>query len=196
MSCDCRSPRPEIVSTSRRRFIAGGAAILACAALPYAALAAADENRYTLWLRRFDTGEDIIAPFTLDGSSLYFEGYKKLCAALRDKHVASYRGFVKMPLATIEALWSVQQYLVKTKGDWRPIVVHSGYRTPETNAATEGAAWNSLHMYGKAVDFHVPGVDLGELADVCQACPSVGGVGYYPAGWVHLDTGPKRSWTG
>jgi uncharacterized protein YcbK (DUF882 family) len=98
-------------------------------------------------------------------------------------------------MGTSRPLWGVQQALF-AQGVRAPIVVHSGYRTPETNAVTEGAAYNSLHMYGRAVDFDVPGVATSDLADLCWSCPRSGGVGYYGGGWVHLDTGPHRYWTG
>jgi uncharacterized protein YcbK (DUF882 family) len=152
-------------------------------------------SRWALWLERADTGEQAYAPFTLDGKTLYFEGYKQLCRVLRDEHVAIRRGWVKIPIRTVEVLWSVQQYLFRD-GVQQPLVVHSGYRTPETNANTEGAAWNSLHMYGRAVDFHVDGVDTDELAAICLACPDSGGVGAYADGHVHIDTGWKHFWTG
>jgi uncharacterized protein YcbK (DUF882 family) len=142
-----------------------------------------------------DTGEYADEPFTRDGKTLYWPGYKKLCAVLRDEHVALRYGYVQINVRIIEALWAVQQYLARD-GFYGPIVVHSGYRTPQTNAQIEGAARLSLHMWGKAVDFHVPGVAIADLAGVCEACPVSGGVGYYPEGWVHMDTGPKRSWTG
>lgn len=154
-----------------------------------------DSQDYVLWLMRADDGEEASAPFTLDGKSIYFPGYARLCAILRDDHVAVPQGYVQIPIRTIEALWAVQRYLVRGGGQ-QPIVVHSGYRTPQTNAQTEGAARESFHMYGMAVDFHVPGVTIDDLASVCYACPAGGGVGYYPDGWVHLDTGPKRYWTG
>jgi uncharacterized protein YcbK (DUF882 family) len=181
----------------RRAFIAGGLSVAASLAMPRLSLADGlpASSRWNLWLERYDTGEQAYAPFTLDGRSLYFEGYKQLCAVLRDDHVPIHRGWVKIPIKTVEVLWSVQQYLARA-GFNAPLVVHSGYRTPETNAATEGAAWNSFHMYGRAVDFHVDGVGTDELADICYSCPDGGGVGSYAGGWVHLDTGPKRTWTG
>lgn len=36
----------------------------------------------------------------------------------------------------------------------KPIIISSGYRCPELNAAVGGAA-NSAHMYGRAADFRV-----------------------------------------
>jgi uncharacterized protein YcbK (DUF882 family) len=178
----------------RRRFLLTGVSAIACFSLP-SLVQAADPNRWVLRLERLDDGEEITAPFTRDGRTLYYPGYKQLCRVLRDDHVPTYEGWVKIPIKTIEVLWDVQQYLTGA-GIKDPIVVHSGYRTAQTNANTEGAAWMSLHMFGKAVDFHVPGVSLYDLAAICRACPIAGGVGYYPEGWIHIDTGPVRSWIG
>ncbi|MDQ6779754.1 MAG: DUF882 domain-containing protein [Candidatus Eremiobacteraeota bacterium] len=200
--CHSCGPAPR---TTRRRFVSrgllfssaallGGVALLDAAALPIAAAPLAETTSpYTLWLERRQTGETVAAPFTLDGKTLYWPGYKKLCAVLRDERVAARFGYVQISVRTIEALWAVQQYLRRLRVD-APIIVHSGYRTPQTNALTEGAARYSLHMWGKAVDFHVDAVPLADLAGICLACPIRGGVGYYPDGWVHLDTGPRRYW--
>ncbi|HEV2879424.1 MAG TPA: DUF882 domain-containing protein [Candidatus Eremiobacteraceae bacterium] len=186
-------------SIGRRAFLAGGLFAISASGLPFRALAAASSaspsRQYTLFIERMDTGEYAAEPFTVDGKTLYWPGYKKLCAVLRDEHVAPRFGFVQINVRIIEALWAVQRYLVRD-GIGEPIIVHSGYRTPQTNARIEGAARLSLHMWGKAVDFHVPGVPLADLAGICEACPISGGVGYYPEGWVHMDTGPKRSWEG
>lgn len=142
-----------------------------------------------------DTGEEIADTFSLDGKSVYNRGYYRLCEALRDNHVAPARGDVYISIHLIETLWAIQQSLA-AQGIREPIVVHSGYRTPETNARTEGAASNSLHMYGMAVDFDVPGVSVDDLTNVCWSCPGAGGVGSYSGGWVHLDSGPHRFWSG
>jgi uncharacterized protein YcbK (DUF882 family) len=180
----------------RRAFLLGGLCAFGLTALPARAKTAAPTGaRYMLWLERMQTGERVAAPFTLDGKSLYVPGYAQLCAIMRDEHVSPTEGYVQISIRTIEALWAVQKYLAR-EGVFQPIVVHSGYRTPETNAHTEGAARQSLHMYGMAVDFHVPGVAIDYLAQICMACTASGGVGYYPGGWVHLDTGAKRYWSG
>jgi uncharacterized protein YcbK (DUF882 family) len=86
-----------------------------------------------------------------------------------------------------------------------PIFVTSGYRTPSTNSALSerfpGVASNSFHMYGKAIDFWIPGIDTFDIFRFLSAW-GVGGVGYYPltAGrqisWVHVDTGSHRWWVG
>ena len=173
----------------------GFSAVAAGIVFPAIRLPALAGPEYVLWLRRADNGEETFDRFSFDGKSVYKTGYYRLCEALRDNHVAPWRGDVYISIRLIELLWAVQQVLLR-QGVREPIVVHSGYRTPETNAATEGAATNSLHMYGMAVDFDVPGVGTDDLADLCWNCPGSGGVGSYDGGWVHLDAGEHRFWNG
>jgi uncharacterized protein YcbK (DUF882 family) len=57
-----------------------------------------------------------------------------------------------------------------------------------------GVAKRSLHMDGKAMDIRLVGVDTVRLRDAALAL-GIGGVGYYPdSDFVHIDTGPVRSW--
>jgi uncharacterized protein YcbK (DUF882 family) len=49
-------------------------------------------------------------------------------------------------------------------------------------------------MEGKAMDLHIEGVSLADLRDAAKGLRK-GGVGYYPHdGFVHVDTGPVRTW--
>jgi uncharacterized protein YcbK (DUF882 family) len=79
-----------------------------------------------------------------------------------------------------------------------PVHVISGYRSPKTNAMlarrSSGVAKNSYHTKGMAIDLRLPG---RPLEDVRAAARSLGGggVGFYPGPqFVHIDTGPVRSW--
>jgi uncharacterized protein YcbK (DUF882 family) len=86
----------------------------------------------------------------------------------------------------------------KTLGGEGEIHVISGYRSPEYNAIlvkrSRRAARHSLHVEGQAVDFFIPGVRLREIRRVALKL-QYGGVGYYPrADFIHLDSGPFRSW--
>ncbi len=76
----------------------------------------------------------------------------------------------------------------------KPLVILSGYRTRETNNRLEGAVPNSMHIYGRAIDFHsteVHSKDLFSLAKYLE----IGGAGFYPKkGFVHLDSGRLREW--
>jgi uncharacterized protein YcbK (DUF882 family) len=78
-----------------------------------------------------------------------------------------------------------------------PLIVLSGFRTPKTNAVLAlgdpHVAPNSFHMRGMAADICAPGVAPHELADAARTA-GAGGIGT-GATFVHLDTGPVRSWT-
>lgn len=76
--------------------------------------------------------------------------------------------------------------------------VISGFRSFATNAAlhrkSRKVASQSLHLYGKAIDIRVPGLQTRELRTLALSLAS-GGVGYYPqSDFVHVDIGRVRSW--
>jgi zinc D-Ala-D-Ala carboxypeptidase len=73
----------------------------------------------------------------------------------------------------------------------KAVVVHSGYRCPEVNAAVGGSK-TSDHMNGDACDFVCP--DFGSPLEVADAILSYGIkfdqlIREY--GWVHISFGPR-----
>jgi len=57
-----------------------------------------------------------------------------------------------------------------------------------------GAARNSLHLQGRAIDVRLADASLADLRDAATSLHG-GGVGYYPhERFVHLDTGRVRAW--
>jgi uncharacterized protein YcbK (DUF882 family) len=168
----------------------------ALAGLSPAAVRAAVPNakRRILWIRHQDDATDLVAPFCVDGRTVYLPGYRSICWLMRDRHVSASEGYVQYDIVEIEALWEVQQALV-LHGIFRPLIITSGYRSPETNAATEGAARNSMHLYAKAADMYVDGVSMQDLFDACWSRSISGGIGYYDD-HVHLDSGMRRWWVG
>ena len=92
-----------------------------------------------------------------------------------------------------------QLYALKLKtGTKSPFHVISGYRTPATNAMlrrrSNGVARRSYHTKGKAIDIRLPGYDTHRLRNAALSLRS-GGVGYYRnSNFVHVDTGPVRTW--
>lgn len=79
----------------------------------------------------------------------------------------------------------------------KPIVIQSGYRSPEYNAGLRAkgrlAAKASLHMEGMAADI-VLGPSLAARAFGEIKALDCCGVGYYHGESLHVDTGPSRYW--
>lgn len=77
-----------------------------------------------------------------------------------------------------------------------PLMVLSGYRSPEWNARVGGAP-DSFHIRGMAADVASKTLSPQQVQSVAldlQNQGRIGGVGLYP-GFTHVDWGPKRSWT-
>lgn len=103
---------------------------------------------------------------------------------------------IRIDPATLDLVWRLHEKYRVARGHVPWINVHSAYRTPETNAALriEGAAQNSFHMRGQAIDVSVQGYGIHILANFAQAVQT-GGLGiYWRSRFVHLDTGPRRFW--
>ena len=57
-------------------------------------------------------------------------------------------------------------------------------------------AKKSYHMQGRAIDVRLTGVRTADLNKAAKSLRA-GGVGFYPrSDFIHLDTGPARSWGG
>jgi uncharacterized protein YcbK (DUF882 family) len=80
------------------------------------------------------------------------------------------------------------------------IEIISGFRSSEFNnelyAAGRQVSQKSLHTQGRAIDFHIDEIKEETLRDYLQQL-KLGGVGYYgPLDFIHIDTGPYRTWGG
>lgn len=78
------------------------------------------------------------------------------------------------------------------------VLVVSGYRSPEYNAALKRrikrVAHDSLHMKGMAMDIKLPAIDKKTLGNYTRTL-ATGGVGIYrSSNFVHVDVGEVRSW--
>jgi len=76
----------------------------------------------------------------------------------------------------------------------------SGFRHPKFNLILRKkghqVARDSQHSHGNAVDFFIPHVTTADLHAWARA-QKAGGVGLYlESGFVHMDTGPVRYWSG
>lgn len=68
----------------------------------------------------------------------------------------------------------------------KPVIITSGYRTPEWNKKVNGAKY-SYHMRGMAADIRVDGMSAKELAKKLNAIvPDECGIIVYE-NWVHFD---------
>ena len=75
----------------------------------------------------------------------------------------------------------------------KPLIVRSGYRSPEHNRRVGGAK-ASKHMDGTAFDIALANHDPVAFEAAARAVGFLG-FGYYPrSGFMHIDLGPARSW--
>lgn len=79
------------------------------------------------------------------------------------------------------------------------IEIISAFRTKEFNKSLKDAGRNvaneSLHTQGRALDIHIDEIREETLRDYLLSL-QLGGVGYYgPLDFVHMDTGPVRTWS-
>ena len=80
------------------------------------------------------------------------------------------------------------------------VVIISGHRSPKYNLLLHKkgreVSNDSRHVVGTAIDFRLPGVPTDALRAWALGL-GLGGVGFYPeSGFVHIDTGPVRQWSG
>lgn len=77
----------------------------------------------------------------------------------------------------------------------RRLTVNSGYRSGAYNGSLRGAAQNSNHMYGLAMDISTSGLSDAEKQRMLIAAieNGAGGVGIYNT-FIHIDIESKRTW--
>jgi uncharacterized protein YcbK (DUF882 family) len=114
--------------------------------------------------------------------------YEELCHLMRD---VNGREAALIDPKLFETLWGTQAFLAR-------------YRTRKSNEKLieQGvpAARQSLHMEGRAADVRIANLNAEVLGGLVRSFRQ-GGVGYYyragpRGGWIHADTGLKRTWKG
>jgi hypothetical protein len=96
-------------------------------------------------------------------------------------------GELVVDYAAMDMLQKLRNFLDK------PLILTSAYRSPAHNKKVGGAK-NSYHMQGVAFDVRMENHSPHEFE---AAARKIGftGFGYYPkSGFMHIDTGPVRSW--
>jgi len=183
-------PPPHAAPLARRALLRVAAGAIGTVLIGRPAAARPNASTRFLDLHAVNTGERLRAAYAVDGR--YQSDVLAAVSRLMRDHWSG-------DLHPIDpALLDVMHLLVHRLGSTRPIQVVCGYRSPDTNrrklAAGHRVARHSFHLSGRAVDLTIPG---RSPAGVRRAALSLrlGGVGYYPrSGFVHVDTGPVRSW--
>lgn len=152
----------------------------------------ADNREHRLKIRAQRTGE-IFDDVFRSGPVMFDDALGEIDHLLRDWRRDEVR---KIDRSLIDLLSLVQEEI----GFDNPITVVSGYRSEATNRmlrrSNRAVAKNSYHVRGMAADIRLTGVSTNTVRKLALKM-AAGGVGYYPrAGFIHLDTGPVRTWRG
>lgn len=206
MSCcpDTPSDDLEWATLSRRRFLTGVAAASASLLVPgvwndlaHATTSAelavelpGDDLPRELAFHHTHTGEELNIVYWRAGSYLP-EALDAVNRFMRDFRTGD-------QVSIDPHLLDVLHTLALATGTKSSFHVISGYRSPRTNASLRkrrrGVARNSQHLRGRAIDVRLEDVDTRTLRDTAIALGR-GGVGYYKRSrFVHVDTGPIRTW--
>lgn len=183
--------------SGRRRFLAGlGGAVLAMGAIssayaaqqPAADRAPARAAARRLTLLNTHTGETFNEPILVNGRYSP-TALQRLNVLMRDHHSGAIR---RCDPQLFDLLSRIQMRI------GRPLALVSGYRSWATNewlrSRSNNVAEHSFHIRGMAADFYVEGVRPAGVARIAQAV-GAGGVGLYrSSSFIHVDTGPRRSW--
>lgn len=178
------------MTISRRLFLVSATAFLATPSIVRATPGGrVGPNR--LWVIRISNGETLDAPIRLgteDGTRRAWMLWSHFWRDVKDNDRA-----VWIDPALLHLLSDIQIGMSRHRGEEVPILLTSGYRTPERNATIRGAAPESFHVRGRAADFGGRGLRSAEVAEIARSSPRVGGLGRY-ADFTHVDTGPRRTW--
>ena len=166
---------------TRRAFLGG----LGATALPGAALAApsaSPREARRLAVQFAHTGAWFRGPYSGPGGydPQAIAEFSQVCG---DWRAGETRAFDP---ALLDQLWQLGRRIGVSQ-----FACVSGYRSPRTNALVGGAT-DSQHIHAKAVDIWLGRDKLGQAIDAAIAMRA-GGVGAY-ATWIHLDSGPVRTW--
>lgn len=153
----------------------------------------------TLSVIRPQSGERASVLYWKDGEMID-AAYQELCHLMRDVN-----GKETAPIdpKLFETLWGTQAFVARYGID-QPLEILSGFRTAKSNSRLieQGvpAARQSLHIKGMAADIRIANLNSEVLGGLVKSFRQ-GGVGFYyrsgpKGGWIHADTGLKRTWKG
>jgi len=189
MRMDERAETTENPRSRRDVLRLGAATVLGLAAGPRLAWAMAESSR-SLAFYCLHTGEYMSVEYCAGGR------YQRDALRAVDRLLRDHRTDQIHPIdpALLDRMWVLHRRLASRA----QIHVISGYRSAQTNAmlrrTESGVARSSFHIQGRALDFFLPDRQLAQVRRAALGL-KLGGVGYYPASnFVHVDSGPIRSW--
>lgn len=171
---------------SRRNFLK--TALTVTASYPFTRAIAAPKAERSLKLYNTHTDESLSRIYYSSG--IYNDSAIKEINYLLRCHYSN--EVMPINIKLLDLLWNIKDVFGKD----REIHIVSGYRSHAYNRFLRNigrmVAMESLHLYGLAIDFSIPGISSHELSRIAKSF-SAGGVGRYP-GFVHIDLGRIRSW--
>jgi len=183
------SDGPGMIARSKTRsFGLALLAVVALAAAPVGAQTTVQER--TLSFYNIHTGAHLAATYRR-GNEYDPEGLAQINHLLRDPVCGDEHSIDPLVL---DFLYD----LMDKVGYHQEVQMVCGYRSVETNTMmhrrSKGVALGSMHTQGRALDFRLPGVDTRRIWEIARSMKR-GGTGYYrDSDFVHIDTGPVRSW--
>ncbi|OOF58161.1 YcbK family protein [Rodentibacter myodis] len=182
------------INHHRRKWLSLGGVVLGASMLPNTVLAMVSTPKpRILAFRNVNTGERLSAAFS-PSEGFNSSMLKKLDYFMRDKRTNQVH---RMDPNLFMKFYRIQSNLGLQTAE---IQVICGYRSAATNAMrhrqSRGVASNSFHVKGQAIDFRLDTVSLFNVKRAAENLNN-GGVGFYPhSNFVHIDTGPVRTWRG
>ena len=144
-----------------------------------------------IWLKR-DNEEATIIYRDFQHNTIYPSQCFQLSYFWRD---VLYNQAAPISVGLFDVVSRTQTLLSEVFGKSLPVIITSGYRTEKHNRTLEGAAQNSEHLRGRAIDLVLPTVAPQQVA-LAGIKAGAGGVGVYK-NFTHLDVGQLgRRWHG
>jgi uncharacterized protein YcbK (DUF882 family) len=181
-------------TTSRRALIGAFAGIAMVSAAPsYAGLFSYNKgagNIRRVRLRSSRTGESLDTIYWIDGEYIN-PALEEINFFMRDWREDA---VVKMDRRNIDLIAASHNLLEANE----PFLMLSGYRTPRTNAMlrrrSRSVAKGSYHVKAMAADVRLKSRTVNQIASAALSTRA-GGVGrYHRSNFVHMDSGPIRTW--